>query len=236
MADETINFYMNYFVDRVYGEVYPSTRENGNTNETTKASYWKAGYHSIELGYYLYLYTNLFVHSEDVNLYYNFSPFLEDREIILTPLAIEDEKLEIKSITLDGESYTNYEASSRTLIIPKNVGGIFNVEFGISETTDIVNIEVPNKFNLYQNYPNPFNPSTNIKFDLYEAGNVEINVYDILGNKVKTLENSYYKAGSYSIRWNANNNNNNNILAGGVYLISIKHNNNIKTIRAILLK
>jgi mannose/cellobiose epimerase-like protein (N-acyl-D-glucosamine 2-epimerase family) len=61
MADETISFFMNYFVDRVNGEVYADRKRRGGLawNEA-KGNSGKAGYHSIELGYYTYLYGNIF--------------------------------------------------------------------------------------------------------------------------------------------------------------------------------
>ncbi len=61
MADETLSFFMTYFVDHEYGEVYSDrTRYGGQIWGLEKGSSSKAGYHSIELGYYTYLYGNLF--------------------------------------------------------------------------------------------------------------------------------------------------------------------------------
>ncbi|MCK4827238.1 T9SS type A sorting domain-containing protein, partial [bacterium] len=55
----------------------------------------------------------------------------------------------------------------------------------------------PDKFRLYNNYPNPFNPSTNLKFDLPEAGDVKLFIYNVLGQKVATVYDGNLKAGQH---------------------------------------
>jgi len=55
---------------------------------------------------------------------------------------------------------------------------------------------------LYSNFPNPFNPTTTISFDIANDGNVLIDVYNIKGQKVKTLTNDIYKVGKYYVVWN----------------------------------
>ena len=235
MADETIEFYMNNMVDHNYGEVFTSTNSDGTVDNDTKASYWKAGYHSIELGYFVYLYTNLYVHEKPVKIYYNFEPIAEKRELVLTPLAIEDNKLKIQSVKLNGQNYTNFVGTTRTLAIPENEGGVFEVNFNIASPTNVVDELLPSQFKLHNNYPNPFNPSTKIIFDIYKDGNVELNIYDILGNKVKELANSYYQRGNYNIIWDGTNNNKTQV-SGGIYIIQLKHKNNVSVVKAVLVK
>lgn len=55
----------------------------------------------------------------------------------------------------------------------------------------------PDEFSLYQNYPNPFNPSTKIKYSIPQSSNVDLKVYDILGNEIETLVNEVKPAGTY---------------------------------------
>jgi hypothetical protein len=66
-----------------------------------------------------------------------------------------------------------------------------------------VNRPVPKQFALHQNYPNPFNPSTQIKFDLPEPGDVSLVVYDVLGRRVAELANGYYELGYHTVVWDA---------------------------------
>jgi hypothetical protein len=74
---------------------------------------------------------------------------------------------------------------------------------------------VPSVFALYQNYPNPFNPSTIIRYDIPENTNVNLSVYNTLGELVQTLVNGQVEAGSYQTVLNAGN------LASGIYFYRI---------------
>ena len=87
-----------------------------------------------------------------------------------------------------------------------------------------------NDYGLAQNYPNPFNPTTVINYQIPKDGMVTINVYDILGNVVKTLVNEYKQSGRYNVTFNGSN------LSSGVYLYTIKSNNFTATKKLLLLK
>jgi len=133
MADETLDFFMKYFVDHQYGEVYQDrTRRGAQTWGTDKGIENKASYHSIELGYYVYLYGNLFYNNKPVDLYYKFSPINSDRQIDLYPLAIPGDRLKIKEVMLDDQPYTNFTSAGRQLNIPAGTGGIFKVTFEVT--------------------------------------------------------------------------------------------------------
>ncbi|MCF7885748.1 MAG: T9SS type A sorting domain-containing protein, partial [Candidatus Marinimicrobia bacterium] len=69
----------------------------------------------------------------------------------------------------------------------------------------LMEANLPSEFSLEGNYPNPFNPITNIKFALPKAANVKLTVYNMLGQKVKTLVSKDMKAGRYNVQWNARN-------------------------------
>jgi hypothetical protein len=92
-------------------------------------------------------------------------------------------------------------------------------------------IKAIKSFNLDQNYPNPFNPSTKISFSLPETGIVNLNVYNVLGQKVASLLNSEnMSAGNHSVSFNASN------LSSGVYFYSLKAGNNVITKKMMLVK
>jgi subtilisin family serine protease len=92
------------------------------------------------------------------------------------------------------------------------------------------NSQTPISFNLEQNYPNPFNPSTVIKYSIPAAGNVNIKVYDILGNEVKTLVDGNKAPGNYSVTFDAR------ALPSGVYLYKLTAGNYTSVKKLILIK
>ena len=89
---------------------------------------------------------------------------------------------------------------------------------------------IPQKYELEQNYPNPFNPSTKIKYAIPRISQVEIKIYDILGNVVQTLVNEEKSAGVYELIWNAAD------LSSGVYFYQIHAGNFVQTKKMLLLK
>lgn len=96
----------------------------------------------------------------------------------------------------------------------------------------IINIssEIPSAFKLYQNYPNPFNPSTKFKFDLSSETNVKIEIYDLSGKKLETVENEFLKAGSYEAAWDAAN------YSSGIYYYQLTTDNFSQNKKMIVLK
>ena len=78
----------------------------------------------------------------------------------------------------------------------------------------------PAQFKLQQNWPNPFNPSTTISFWLATASAVELNIYDILGQKVRLLADGVHPAGAHSVRWDGRDQSGKGV-ASGVYLYRI---------------
>ncbi|MCK4427085.1 MAG: T9SS type A sorting domain-containing protein, partial [candidate division Zixibacteria bacterium] len=80
---------------------------------------------------------------------------------------------------------------------------------------------IPKTYQLFQNYPNPFNPQTMIKYDLPKSGHVNITVYNILGQKVKTLMDEHQEVGHKSVNWNGKDGKEKDV-ASGIYFYKIK--------------
>ncbi|MEE9443800.1 MAG: FlgD immunoglobulin-like domain containing protein [candidate division Zixibacteria bacterium] len=80
-----------------------------------------------------------------------------------------------------------------------------------------IDAALPDGFELKQNYPNPFNPTTTIQFSIPEAEDVLLEVYNINGQRVKTLVDKYFSAGQHSVTWDATNSNGEKV-ASGIYL------------------
>ena len=84
----------------------------------------------------------------------------------------------------------------------------------------VVGAGIPTSYALYQNYPNPFNPSTTIKFDLPVDSRVTVEVYNLLGQRVRTLVNETRKAGYHVAEWNGTGDAG-QLLSSGVYFLRI---------------
>ena len=118
---------------------------------------------------------------------------------------------------------------------------VWSAQYGISRTTngggnivyeDVKQISgnVPEDYKLYQNYPNPFNPSTKIKYDLPQKENVNVKVFDVLGNEIKTIVNESQNGGSYEAEWDAS------YYPSGIYFARLTAGEYAKTIKMILIK
>ena len=94
---------------------------------------------------------------------------------------------------------------------------------------------LPDFFSLSQNYPNPFNPSTTIKFQLPQQEKVSLEIYNTLGEKIKTLIDEIKAPGFYRATWNGTNNNNINV-ASGVYIYRIAAGKFVLSKKMIFLK
>jgi hypothetical protein len=87
---------------------------------------------------------------------------------------------------------------------------------GITGVKSVVENDIPKTFDLSQNYPNPFNPSTEIQFSIPRSGQVNLSVYNVLGELVATLANGEVVPGTYKVQWNAANSNGSKV-ASGIY-------------------
>lgn len=131
VADGSLNFYMNYLVDPVYGETYADVSADGGTVvDPTKGGLFTAGYHASEVGYYVYMYGNLYYHRKPVTLYYKYPPAVAAQDIRLNPIPL-DADVEITAVELDGEPYNNFTGPGRTLHLAAGTGGVFKVTFGV---------------------------------------------------------------------------------------------------------
>jgi hypothetical protein len=117
-------------------------------------------------------------------------------------------------------------------LVPKVTHGLIVMSTNSNFAKDMGETEefVPTEFSLEQNYPNPFNPSTTINYSISEPGNVELKIYDILGNEVATLVNEAKGTGNYYVVLEASN------FASGVYLYTLRSNNFVQTKKMVLLK
>ncbi|MBI9072505.1 MAG: T9SS type A sorting domain-containing protein [Melioribacteraceae bacterium] len=164
------------------------------------------------------------------SLYY----FDDNGDIIGEPIFDSMLKYQLKDQIFKDENdnlYFGAEIDQKVYLMKyKDFSQIESVITGILESKTI-----QQNFHLKQNYPNPFNPSTTIEYSIPSVGIpngelVQINVFDVLGNKIKTLYNGTAKSGNHKIKFDGKN------LPSGTYFVNMRYGNFKKTIKVLLLK
>ncbi len=169
-----------------------------------------------------------------------------------TASELNNQRFEIERKTFTNNSgsgwiligYRNGKGTSTELnnyTFEDNIGNVYaekfryrlkQIDYGGNYTySQVIEVQnLPISFSLSQNYPNPFNPSTIIKYSVPQNGNIELEVFNILGQRVAELVNKEVKAGNYEVRFDASD------LASGIYLYRIKAGDYIQARKMILLK
>lgn len=102
----------------------------------------------------------------------------------------------------------------------------FNAVVGVKKNQN----GIPQKYSLGQNYPNPFNPATKIDFALPKDEHVTMKLYDILGREVVLLIDKEFKAGNYTIDFNAS------FLSSGIYFYELRAGSYVETKKMMIVK
>jgi len=97
------------------------------------------------------------------------------------------------------------------------------------------NVNVPKVFALGQNYPNPFNPTTRFTVDVPRSAQVEVAIYNVLGQKIVTLMTGDQSAGSYEMEWSATDAHN-QVVPTGIYFIRMTSDNFSAVQKIMLMK
>ncbi len=117
-----------------------------------------------------------------------------------------------------------------------NDGGVFrHVEVINNVTEGASSAGVPNAFVLHANTPNPFNPSTRINYDLPQAVEVRLHIFDIAGRHVRTLVNQTQPAGRYAITWDGRNEHGRQV-ASGTFICCFQAGSFMQTRRMALVR
>jgi hypothetical protein len=108
------------------------------------------------------------------------------------------------------------------------------LQYGPNGFTDIEEEEddhsLPENFSLSQNFPNPFNPTTEIRYQLPEASEVRLTVYDLLGQQVQVLVDGFEDAGYRSVVWDAKE------AGSGLYFVRMKTDDFVQVRKMVLMR
>jgi hypothetical protein len=139
-------------------------------------------------------------------------------------------------LTIDSEThghYTDYTAGDSIGIICYSEGYLFAYDPHADSSAVAIHEDMQNKnqvsLQLRQNYPNPFNPTTVIGYRLHKDCMVKLVVYNVLGQKIRTLISGKQRAGVHSVQFSADN------LPGGVYLYRLSTDNGLSLTRKMLV-
>jgi hypothetical protein len=99
----------------------------------------------------------------------------------------------------------------------------------------IQNISQPSDPYLYPSYPNPFNSATTIQYDLPEPMKVNIAIYNLLGQKIKGIENKFQQAGTHTIHWNGSDQQGNPV-SSGLYFCQMDSKDFKRSVKLLLLR
>ena len=123
----------------------------------------------------------------------------------------------------DGFEYTPSSSGERTITVD------------VSEMLGIDGLSLPTAFALHNNYPNPFNPVTNIIYDIPEVTDVTLEIYNVMGQRVRTLAQGSHEPGRYQIVWNATNDFGQG-LSSGMYIYRIQAGDFVSVKKLVLMK
>ncbi len=139
---------------------------------------------------------------------------------------LEDQPIRIvEGSTIDALIGVLYYSFGNYKLVPRMEEDFVNVT-----DVDFDEEVTPETYALMQNYPNPFNPSTVISYALPQNSMVKLQVYNILGQQVKTLFDGFQKAGIHKVNFNAKN------LTSGIYFYRLEADNFVQTMKMMLIK
>jgi len=118
---------------------------------------------------------------------------------------------------------------------PNNSRSLYLIKGSIDGITPDTDDEISKPVLTLTNYPNPFNPETEIKFALAKDSEVELSIYNLKGQKVKTLIDQYLIKGNHSAKWNGIDSSG-FPTSSGIYFLNLKHDEGVKYKKMILLK
>lgn len=141
---------------------------------------------------------------------------------------------------VEGSSFGGWESGvdDRFFYFPENDTTLHWKFFNDNKTITGLNNEnneIPKDIVLYQNYPNPFNPSTTIEYSLSRSVDVNIGIYNVYGELIKSFEENSKPPGRYSVVWRGDDNYGNRV-SSGVYFLKLTARNKTITKKLMLLK
>ncbi|MBN1559486.1 T9SS type A sorting domain-containing protein, partial [candidate division KSB1 bacterium] len=147
-------------------------------------------------------------------------------------VADEAQMMSIEANDLDEDHTVDALQWSRGIFHGKLPERYASILYSSSEPSAVADKQpaMPVEFTLQQNYPNPFNPTTTISYTVNKIGEVELNIYDLLGHKVATLVDEVKNAGSYQATFDSQD------LPSGIYIYTLKSAQSVLSKKMVLMR
>jgi hypothetical protein len=161
------------------------------------------------------------------------------RELLLTITLLVEDTMTIcidTSRFVSGQAFGFGNRDGDQFIPEHNLPLCFKVDTMVTDVREIPNTEDsrPSEFSLSQNYPNPFNPVTNIRFTVLRTANVKLDVYNIVGQKVRTLVDEEMTPGAYAVDWDGTDESG-NAVSSGIYFYRMQAADEFTDMKKMLL-
>ena len=149
-----------------------------------------------------------------------------DINFIITPEHFPNHEKSI-SFAINTNEF-NIESQNGSLTLNPNQKILLSiVDNAVLDNENIIN---PENFEIERAYPNPFNPEINFDINMVSREYINIDIYNIQGNKIDNIFNGFLNKGNHSFNWNASNH------ATGLYIIKLVQGNNVLTQKIMLIK
>jgi aminopeptidase N len=162
-------------------------------------------------------------------------------EVFVMPLDIEI--MQFPNLTRDTVQIWNNQRIQSFELISDSEPGTITIDpenWVLNRSEEVTHISTQPgallyKYKMGQNYPNPFNPSTTIQFSIEKSEKVELTIYTLSGERVRTILSGKIEAGYHSVQWDGNNDHGHSV-ASGVYIYRIKTKEFTKSMKMLFLK
>ena len=147
-----------------------------------------------------------------------------------------DFTIELTDKALVADYRTVGDETKLVIVVPEgeelftHTGNFEIVDMIVANSSERVNVIAPTAFSLSAAYPNPFNPTTSMTLAVPEAGNVSVQVYNIMGQVVATLASGHMDASTYTLTWDASD------ASSGMYFVKAEAAGNVTTQKLVLMK
>lgn len=126
------------------------------------------------------------------------------------------------------------ESVTISLIIQDNDGNQWKSAFAVS-VSSVDEVQSSCAYSLLENYPNPFNPETSITYTLANEGRTKLEIYNFVGQKIRTLVDTSQTSGKHTVIWNGNNDSGQKV-SSGLYIYRLISGSFVESKQMIMLK